>query len=191
MDHYRRIAEAVSIPVVMSHNAASTGVDLGSQQVKQLFDEGAVAGVKMSNLLPDRMVELMQATEWRLPVYAGIDYVAFEGLCHGAVGWISGLPSVVPRATLELYQAIVRDGDLKRARLLWARLAPLMRFIFESHTRQGEGAHWCGVMKAALSMIGPEVGDPMPPSPRLDGPGRTRLAGMLADLGYQVKPAAG
>jgi hypothetical protein len=46
-------------------------------------------------------------------------------------------------------------------------------------------------MKAAPSMIGPEVGDPLPPSPRLDAPRRTRHAGMLTELGYQVKPAAG
>ncbi|MBL8698583.1 MAG: dihydrodipicolinate synthase family protein [Alphaproteobacteria bacterium] len=187
MDHYRRIADAVSIPTVLYHNAAGTGVDLDTAQLKQLFDEKAIAAIKLSNLMPDRMVELMQATRGRMPVYAGIDYVAFEGLSHGAHGWISGIPSITPRAANELYVAISRNGDLKTARLLWAKLAPLMRFLFESHTRGGVGVHWCGVMKAALGMIGPDVGEPLPPSPPLNGAGRKRLAALLRDLGYRVR----
>ncbi len=189
MDHYRRIAASVSIPVVLYHNSASTGVDLSTQQVAQLFSEGAVAAVKFSNILPDRLVELMQATDWKLPIYAGFDYVAFEALCHGAIGWISGLPSVTPRATREMFETITRDGDLARARGQWKKLAPLMRFIFESHTGRS-GAHWCAVMKAALSMIGPDVGDPLPPTPTLDRAGRERLAPLLSALGYKVKPLA-
>lgn len=189
MDHYRRIADAVSIPIVLYHNAAGTGVDLDTAQIKRLFDDKAIAAIKLSNLMPDRMVELMQATRGRMPIYAGIDYVAFEGLCHGAHGWISGIPSITPRAANELYVAISRKGDLKKARLLWAKLAPLMRFLFESHTRGGLGVHWCGVMKAALGMIGPDVGEPLPPSPPLDAAGRQRLATMLKALGYRVRRA--
>lgn len=189
MDHYRRIAGSVSIPIVLYHNAAGTGVDLDTQQLKQLFDEKAIAAIKLSNLMPDRIVELMQVTAGRMPIYAGIDYVAFEGLCHGAHGWISGIPSITPRAANELYEAIATRGDLVQARALWAKLAPLMRFLFELHTRGGIGVHWCGVMKAALGMIGPDVGDPLPPSPVLDAPGRKRLAGLLEALGYRVKAA--
>lgn len=187
MDHYRRIADAVSIPIVLYHNAAGTGVDLDTAQIKQLYDEKAIAAIKLSNLMPDRMVELMQATRGRMPIYAGIDYVAFEGLCHGAHGWISGIPSITPRAAHELFVAISRKGDLKKARLLWSKLAPLMRFLFESHTRGGTGVHWCGVMKAALGMIGPDVGAPLPPSPPLDAVGRRHLAAMLKTLGYRVR----
>ena len=174
---------------MLYHNAAGTGVDLDTQQLKQLFDEKAIAAIKLSNLMPDRIVELMQVTAGRMPIYAGIDYVAFEGLCHGAHGWISGIPSITPRAANELYEAIATRGDLVQARALWAKLAPLMRFLFELHTRGGIGVHWCGVMKAALGMIGPDVGDPLPPSPVLDAPGRKRLAGLLEALGYRVKAA--
>src|SRR5690606_734944 len=111
--------------------------------------EGAIAGVKMSNLMPDRIVELLQVDGRRMTVYAGIDYVAFEGLCHGADGWISGIPSVTPRAARRLYETIAIEGDLKSAREQWKKLSPLMRFLFQaSHIDRSKGAHWAGIMKA-------------------------------------------
>jgi 4-hydroxy-tetrahydrodipicolinate synthase len=192
LDHYRRIADAVSIPVVLYHNAAGTNVDVATEQLFTLFAEGAIRGVKMSHLLPDRMVELLQAD---LPdgatIYAGIDYVAFEGLAHGAHGWISAIPSMTPRVAAELYETLAVRGDLPAARAQWRRLAPLMRFVFgASHISRGRGAHWAAIMKAGLSLIGPDVGLPLTPSSPLTPDAVATLAGLLRGLGYEVDPAA-
>jgi 4-hydroxy-tetrahydrodipicolinate synthase len=187
MDHYRRVADAVSIPVVLYHSVAMTGIDLKSRHLVQLFEEGAIAGVKMSNPDPDRICELLQATGGRLSVYAGIDSVAFEGLCHGAHGWISGIPSIVPRAACKFYNAIVRQADLAKGRKLWGKLAPLMRLQFEAYLGRAEGAHWFSVMKAGLGMIGPDVGLPDRPIGPLSPEHRRRLAVILQDIGYVVR----
>jgi len=185
MDHFRRVAEAVSIPIVLYHNIPLTAVDLRTGHLLQLFEEGAIAGVKMSNAEPDRIAELLQATDRALVVYAGIDSVAFEGLCHGAHGWISGIPSMVPGVARRLYEAIGRN-DLPAARALWKRLAPLTRLQFSAYHSRGEGANWFSVMKAALNLIGPPVGDPEPPILPLPEPYLATLAAVLADLGYAV-----
>jgi hypothetical protein len=140
MTHYRRIAEAVSIPIVLYHNIPLTAVDLRTEHLVRLFEEGAIGGVKMSNPEPDRICELLQATGGRLFVYAGIDTVAFEGLCHGAHGWISGIPSIVPGFARRVYEALAERSDLPAARELWARLAPLMRLQFSAYHSRGEGA---------------------------------------------------
>ncbi|MBM4012632.1 MAG: dihydrodipicolinate synthase family protein [Planctomycetes bacterium] len=190
MVHYRRIAEAVSIPTVLYHNIPLTAVDLKTDHLATLFEEGAIGGVKMSNPEPDRICELLQATGGRLKVYAGIDTVAFEGLCHGAHGWISGIPSMVPGYARTVYAAIAERSDLADARARWARLAPLMRMQFAAYHSRGEGPHWFSVMKAALNLIGPPVGDPCPPILPLEEPFRRQLAGLLADLGYTVHRAA-
>jgi len=190
MTHYRRIAEAVSIPIVLYHNIPLTAVDLRTEHLVQLFEEGAIGGVKMSNPEPDRICELLQATGGRLFVYAGIDTVAFEGLCHGAHGWISGIPSIVPGFARRVYEAIAERSDLPAARELWARLAPLMRLQFSAYHSRGEGAHWFSVMKAALNMMGPPVGDPCPPVLPLEEPYRKQLAVILEALGYEVRATA-
>lgn len=189
MDHYRRVAEAVSIPVVLYHNIPLTGVNLRTSHLAQLFEEGAIKGVKMSNAEPDRICSLLQETNGQLSVYAGIDSVAFEGLCHGAHGWISGIPSMVPGAAVKLYEAIAVRADLGEARRVWAKLSPLMRLQFNAYHSGGDGAHWFSVMKAGLNMIGPEVGDPAPPVLPLPEEFRETLAALLRDLGYAVKTA--
>jgi 4-hydroxy-tetrahydrodipicolinate synthase len=189
MEHYRRVAEAVSLPIVLYHNVPLTCVDLKTSHLARMFEQGAIAGVKMSNPEPDRICELLQATAGQLSVYAGIDSVAFEGLCHGAHGWISGIPSIVPRAARQLYEAIAVRSDLPAARALWAKLAPLARLQFSAYHAKGEGAHWFSVMKATLNLIGPPVGDPLPPVLPLPAKYQRRLARILRQLGYKVKDA--
>lgn len=187
MDHYRRIAEAVSIPIVLYHNIPLTLVDFKTEHLVKLYEETAIGGIKMSNPEPDRICEILQATEGKLTIYAGIDTVAFEGLCHGCHGWISGIPSTVPGAARKLYEAIAERGDLAEARRLWKDLAPLMRLQFSAYHAKGEGAHWFSVMKAALNMIGPPVGDPAPPVLPLPAAYRGTLAEILRKLGYKVR----
>jgi 4-hydroxy-tetrahydrodipicolinate synthase len=186
MDHYRRIAEAVSIPIVVYQNIPLTAVDLTTDHLLKLFEEKAIAAVKMSNPEPDRQCQLLQATDGRFTVYAGLDTAAFEGLCHGAHGWISGIPSTVPSRARRLYELIAIESDLPGARELWTKLAPLMRLQFQAYHSKGEGAHWFSTMKAALNMIGPAVGDPQPPILPLPAAHRKTLAEMLKNLGYQV-----
>jgi dihydrodipicolinate synthase/N-acetylneuraminate lyase len=91
----QRTAEAVSIPIVVYHNVGLTCDDFKTAHLVRLFNDGAIQGVKMSHPEPDRICERLQATGGKLAVYAGIDAVALEGLCHGAQGWISGIPSKV------------------------------------------------------------------------------------------------
>ncbi len=186
MDHYRRIAESVSIPIVLYHNIPLTYVNLNADHLCRLFEEKAIGGVKMSNPEPDRICQLLQRTNGELFVYAGLDTVAFEGLCHGAHGWISGIPSMVPRAAKVLYEAIAVKGDLAAARRQWQQLAPLMRIQFSSYLAVGEGTHWFSVMKAVLNMVGPPVGDPQPPVLPLQPEFRPAIAAILRKLGYAV-----
>ena len=186
MDHYRRVAEAVSIPIIVYHNIPLTSVDLTTEHLLKLYEERAIAGVKMSHPEPDRQCQLLQATHGAFSVYAGIDTAAFEGLCHGSHGWISGIPSTVPAAARRLYELIAIEGNLPEARTLWQKLAPLMRLQFQAYHSKGEGAHWFSTMKAALNMIGPPVGDPQPPIQPLPEAHRKTLADMLVNLGYEV-----
>ena len=186
MDHYRRVAEAVDIPIILYHNIPLTCVDLKTDQLLTLYHDGAIAAVKMSNPEPDRICELLQESSG-LKVYCGIDSVAFEGLCHGAHGWISGIPSIVPRAAREFYETIALRGDLASARLQWKLLSKLMRLEFSAYSRKGDGAHWFSVMKATLNMIGPPVGEPELPVQSLEPEYRAELAELLSALGYQVR----
>jgi dihydrodipicolinate synthase/N-acetylneuraminate lyase len=186
MDHYRRIADAVDIPIVLYLNIPLTCIDLNTDQLLKLFHEGAIAGVKMSNPEPDRICELLQESGGALRVYCGLDLVAFEGLCHGAHGWISGIPSIVPRAARELYEAISVRGNLEEARERWLLLSKLMRLQFAAYSKRGHGPHWFSVMKTTLNMIGPPVGEPQLPIQPMEECYRRELEDLLIALGYSV-----
>ena len=186
MDHYRRIAEAVDLPIILYHNVPLTCIDLKTDHLLTLFREGAIAAVKMSNPQPDRICELLQETDGALRVYCGIDSVAFEGLCHGARGWISGIPSIVPRAARALYEAIALRSDLRAAREQWKLLSQLMRLEFSAYSNRGRGPHWFSVMKTTLNLIGPPVGDPQLPVQPLEADRLDELISILTGLGYQV-----
>jgi 4-hydroxy-tetrahydrodipicolinate synthase len=189
-DHYRRLAEAVSIPVVLYHNLSGTNVNLRTEHLLALFEEGAIAGVKMSNSDPARICELLHATDGKFVTYAGIDTVAFEGLCHGAYGWISGIPSLVPKVAKELYELIAIESDLPSARILWKKLAPLMRLFFSGLLNAGGDPQWNSILKTGLNMIGPSVGELVAPVSRLDGVYEEQLSTILRGLGYTVRNLA-
>ena len=186
MDHYRHIASAVDLPIILYHNIPLTCVDLKTDQMLALYQEGVIAAVKMSNPEPDRICRLLQESDGGLRVYCGIDTVAFEGLCHGAHGWISGIPSIVPRAARELYEAIAVRGDLAAAREQWRLLSQLMRLEFSAFSHHGQGAHWFSVMKTTLNLIGPPVGDPQLPVQPLQRDRVDELVRILKALGYEV-----
>jgi 4-hydroxy-tetrahydrodipicolinate synthase len=186
MDHYRRIASAVDLPIILYHNIPLTCVDLKTSQLLALYQEGAIAAVKMSNPEPDRICRLLQESDGALRVYCGIDSVAFEGLCHGAHGWISGIPSIVPRAARALYEAIAVRGDLHAAREQWRLLSALMRLEFSAYSGSGPGPHWFSVMKTTLNLIGPPVGDPQLPVRPVEGDRLDELIAILKGLGYKV-----
>jgi dihydrodipicolinate synthase/N-acetylneuraminate lyase len=144
----------------------------------------------MSNPDPDRIRQLIDATDNACRVYVGIDVIAFDGLCQGAHGWISGIPSIAPLAARRLYEAIAVAGDLAAAREEWLRLLPLVRLEFAG-IGDGDEPHWFSVMKAALKlMIGPGVGDPVPPLAAVSPEHLQELTNVLRSLGSLEKQAA-
>jgi hypothetical protein len=64
-----------------------------------------------------------------------------------------------------------------------------MRFVFQgSHiSRNAPAPHWAAIMKTGLSLIGPDVGQPLSPSSPLDPQNTAILADLLKSLGYKVR----
>jgi 4-hydroxy-tetrahydrodipicolinate synthase len=190
MDHYRAVAAAVTIPVVLYHNVINVGMELRAEEILKLHEEGVLAGVKFSHSAAGTIFDLVQGGGDDFTVYVGVDTVAFEGLCYGAHGWISGIPSIAPRAARRLYEAIAVAGDLVAAREEWQRLLPLVRLEFAG-IGEGDEPHWFSVMKAALNLlIGSGVGDPVPPLAAVSPEHLQELTNVLRSLGSLEKQAA-
>ncbi|USX23626.1 dihydrodipicolinate synthase family protein [Oxalobacteraceae bacterium OTU3REALA1] len=172
--HYAAIGDAVSIPIMLYNNPATSGVDMSPELIARICrDVPSVTMVKESTGDLQRMHRLKQLTQGAIPFYNGSNPLAFAALNAGASGWCTAAPNLNAALPLALYEAIKR-GDIATARATFERMLPLLQFI----VRVGLPTS----VKEGLRQLGIEAGDPRLPLQRLHSEGRTELAAILADL---------
>jgi 4-hydroxy-tetrahydrodipicolinate synthase len=126
IQHFRSVARACGLPVMLYNNPVSYGVDLGIEATAQLVAEANILAIKESTTDVRRISELFTAFGDRFTVFCGVDDIALPCLAMGATGWISGLTNVFPKESVALYQAAA-DGDLQTARDIFEWFLPLLR----------------------------------------------------------------
>ena len=176
-DHYRAIADAAPVPVILYNFTALTGVTLPVEAVARLAEHPNVVGMKESGSDLRFLSALIDATPDDFAVMAGSAPVFFAGLLVGAAGGILALASVVPDLCVELYE-LVRTGRLDEARALQRRLTPLAGLVTSTHGVPG--------LKAALTLLGYTVGEPRPPIRPVDPGAVEEMRRALADLELPV-----
>lgn len=159
--HFRRVRDAVDLPIMVYQNELS-GVKFSLETLVQLAREGTLAAAKISQRDPSLARDFKQAIGDGCAVFVGHDVCAFEALCAGVDGWISGIPIVFPRLAVRLFE-LVQSGQLEEARVLWLALTPFVRAEFGPYTPEMLGTHTISVIKASLEILGQPVGDPIPP----------------------------
>ncbi|MDH4064899.1 MAG: dihydrodipicolinate synthase family protein [Acidobacteriota bacterium] len=152
--HYTEVAEASPAPVLLYNVTLYTGVTLQADAVGLLSQHPNIVGIKESGndmqLLGDYLAE---ATD-DFVVLCGSATSYYSALALGAHGGVLALSGIVPDLCMELAR-LVSEGRYPEARALQSRLLPMARAI---------GAqHGVPALKAALSLIGFETGDPRPP----------------------------
>lgn len=128
--HFRWIAEATSLPIMLYNNPPAYRVSIGFDTLDRLADLPTVVAVKESAPDPRRFTDLINRYGERFSVMAGLDDVALEGLFLGATGWVSGLTSAFPRESVMLIEA-VRRGDWVTARKIYRWFMPLLHLDAE------------------------------------------------------------
>jgi 4-hydroxy-2-oxoglutarate aldolase len=119
--HYRAVADASPVPVVVYVMAAYTGVDLAPALVAELSAHPNVVGIKDSGGNAPKVGELIATAAPGFGVLAGSASFLYPALCLGATGGILALGNVAPAECKEIercYQA----GDHAAARALQLRL---------------------------------------------------------------------
>jgi 4-hydroxy-tetrahydrodipicolinate synthase len=171
--HYRRIAEAIGIPVMVYNNPATANVDMLPPLLARIAEIDGCDYVKESTMDPTRVRDIIALAGPRMQVFAGV--LGYESAWLGAIGWVAVCSNVVPRLSREMFAA-ARGGDVAVALPLYRKLAPLLPWV--------GGPRYVSGTKAALRLTGLEVGDPRPPRlplPAIDLPALSHvLAGVLS-----------
>mgnify|MGYP005848754341 CR=1 FL=1 len=127
IEHYREIRAHVNLPLMLYNNPANTAcVDLNPREVARLVEEDVLHMVKSTYESVVPVHDLSLLVEDRMRIFYGSFMAAFEALCAGAHGWISGILNVVPAAARRLYEACVVDGDCHKGLAIWRRILPLV-----------------------------------------------------------------
>lgn len=127
--HFRAIAEAVDIPVILYNVPGRTVADMSNDTTLRLAQIPNVIGVKDATGSIDRGCELIARAPEGFAVYSGDDPSACALILLGARGNISVVANVAPRLMHEMCAAALK-GDLARARELHFRLLGLHRQLF-------------------------------------------------------------
>jgi 4-hydroxy-2-oxoglutarate aldolase len=152
--YYLDVAEASPVPVLLYNVTMYTGVNLPPDAVAKAAVHPNIVGMKESGSDLVQIAEYIARTPDDFAVLAGSAATFFAALCVGCDGAILALAQLAPDACVEL-QTLVRDGRMREARELQARLLPLARAVGGQHGVPG--------LKAALDLIGYAGGNPRPP----------------------------
>ena len=127
--HYKAIAQAIDISVMLYNVPSRTGVDLMPNTVLRLFDEiDNIYAIKEATGSMDRTVELLAKRD-NLVLISGDDGINYPLMANGAKGCISVTANLVPDLISKLIQSAL-DGDLKTSKDINNHLFDLNKILF-------------------------------------------------------------
>ncbi|HXV74327.1 MAG TPA: dihydrodipicolinate synthase family protein, partial [Sphingomonadales bacterium] len=111
--HYREVAKASSLPIMLYNNPLAYKVDLTPDVVAKLAGIETVAAIKDSTGLPNRLVDIHNRVGGRLALVCGLDDVLLESVALGAIGWVSGMSNVFPKEANALFEFAIKGANNK------------------------------------------------------------------------------
>ena len=127
--HFRTIAEAVDLPVILYNVPGRTVADMAHETTLRLAQVPGIIGVKEATGNIDRAAHLIKAAPKHFAIYSGDDPTAIALMLLGGHGNISVTANVAPRAMSDLCRAALA-GDVATARALHMKLLSLHKNLF-------------------------------------------------------------
>jgi 4-hydroxy-tetrahydrodipicolinate synthase len=142
--HYRAIADAVNLPIVLYNVPSRTGSNVEAKTTLALAATPGIVGVKEASGNLAQITDILRERPPEFSVLSGDDEMTLAVMAAGGDGIVSVVSNVTPRLMSELCECMHR-GDLAGARARHFRLLPWMRAAFiESNPLP---------VKAALAMM--------------------------------------
>jgi 4-hydroxy-2-oxoglutarate aldolase len=176
INHYRVLADASPIPILVYNLPPATGIDLSADVLVELSHHPNIIGVKDTGGNIAKMGETVRRADPSFQVLAGSANFFYPSLAIGVRGGILALGNVAPVWAVELYH-LFDEGELERGQRLHLRMLPVNLAIT---TRFGISG-----LKAALDMLGYYGGPPRLPLLPLDADRRQELAAILETAGLE------
>ena len=151
--HYRTVADAIGIPVMIYNNPAVANVDLTPRIVARLSTIEGCKYIKESTLEVTRVRDIIRLCGDRLTVFGGV--LGFESFVEGAQGWVAVASNVAPAPMARLFSLVADEGKVAEAHALYLHWLPVIEAVF--------GPLFVSGTKSLLTHMGFPAGAPRPP----------------------------
>ena len=128
-EHFKAIAEAVTVPQILYNVPGRTAVDMSNDTVFRLAELKNITGIKDATGELARGRELIQRCGEQIAIYSGDDPTAMELILDGGSGSISVTANVAPVLVARMCQ-LALAGDREQAQAIDRQLAPLNKALF-------------------------------------------------------------
>ena len=143
--HYKAIAEAITLPIVVYSVQGRTGVNVEPATVRRLAAIENIVGIKEASGNISQMAAILNVVPEEFLVLSGDDAITLPLIALGGRGVISVVSNEIPADMVRLTRFAL-DGDFAAAREIHRRVHPLMEVNFvESNP---------GPVKAAMAQMG-------------------------------------
>lgn len=180
LEHYRRVADASPIPVLLYSVPVFTGVALESPEVIALSEHPNIAGIKESSGDVRRVSEIVTGKKSGFQVLVGAAATVLPSLAAGVDGAILALASALPENCVELYD-LFRSGKAAESRERNGRIVSASRLLVSELGIAG--------VKFAMDARGYRGGVPRRPLLPLQEEQKRRVTEFLHSLEPQVARA--
>jgi 4-hydroxy-tetrahydrodipicolinate synthase len=143
--HYKAIAAAISLPIILYNIPGRTGVNIEPATVKRLAETGNIIGVKEASGSISQMATVLDMVPQDFLVLSGDDGITIPLMSLGGRGVISVASNEIPAEMTRLAQLCLA-GDFTAARAVHRRYFPLMEANFVETNP--------GPVKAAMALMG-------------------------------------
>ena len=149
-EHYKTVAEAVKIPIVLYNIPARTGCSIAPETVAKLAEIDNIVGAKDSSGNWDNLKAYIELTKDKdFAVISGNDSLILSALKEGGVGGIAGCANVYPHNMVAIYEKF-KAGDLEGAQAAQDAIAS-----FRACFKYGNPNT---IVKTAVGLLGYPVG---------------------------------
>jgi len=152
--HYRAVADASAIPVIVYNMPACTGIDLSAELIVRLARSANVIGLKDSGGNVAKLGQIHAELGGRFRILAGSAGFLLPALSVGAVGGVLALANIAPRQCVEILR-FAASGDMYGATELQVRMVRPNTAVTRRWGVPG--------LKAAMEMFGLHGGPVRPP----------------------------
>lgn len=152
--HYTYLADNVHTPIILYSVPSRTGMTISVDTLKILSEHPMINGIKDANSNISGVAATLAACGDNLNVWSGNDDETVAMMALGARGVISVWANVAPRAVADMTDACLK-GDFATAAKLQLQAVSLIKALFIETNPMP--------VKAAMNMMGMEVGEVRPP----------------------------